>query len=219
MLNAGGNVSTATLDLVSGAINAAGKEISVSSGDVSAKIFGDVEAGTLSLSGGATIAGDADVKLGTLNLATNKTLNVGRDGEDGSTASVFTDKLVMGKGSTIFVDPSYNDPATVLATKVLTNGTTGDDVSVVDGKIKVGQNAAFGIGFDQAEFESVMAKYLVDGKFTDPAKNQGGYANAFVLNTSLKINSGNGVVVDHNLKDSDQSIRLIALLLGARVQP
>ena len=204
VLNAGGNVLTATLDLVSGAINAAGKEISVSSGDVSAKIFGDVEAGTLSLSGGATIAGDADVKLGTLNLATNKTLNVGRDGEDGSTASVFTDKLVMGKGSTIFVDPSYNDPATVLATKVLTNGTTGDDVSVVDGKIKVGQNAAFGIGFDQAEFESVMANYLVDGKFTDPAKNQGGYANAFVLNTSLKINSGNGVVVDHNLKDSDQ---------------
>ena len=97
-----------------------------------------------------------------------------------------------------------NDPATVLATKVLTNGTTGDDVSVVDGKIKVGQNAAFGIGFDQAEFESVMANYLVDGKFIDPAKNQGGYANAFVLNTSLKINSGNGVVVDHNLKDSNQ---------------
>ena len=202
VLNAGGNVSTATLDLVSGAINAAGKEISVSSGDVSAKIFGDVEAGTLSLSGGATIAGDADVKLGTLNLATNKTLNVGRDGEDGSTASVFTDRLVMGAGSTIFVDPSYNDPATVLATKVLTNGTTGDDVSVTNGNIKVGKNAAFGIGFDQAEFESVMAKYMVDGKFTDPDKNQGGYANAFVLNTSLNIKSGTGVAVDHNLADN-----------------
>ena len=200
-----GAVTAATLNLGAGSsINAAGQDISVSSDSEEAKIFGNVEAGSLSFAGDATIAGNADVNLGTLIVATNKILNVGRDGEDGSTASVFTDKLVMGKGATIFVDPSYNDPATVLATKVLTNGTTGDDVSVVDGKIKVGQNAAFGIGFDQAEFESVMANYLVDGKFIDPAKNQGGYANAFVLNTSLKINSGNGVVVDHNLKDSNQ---------------
>ena len=202
VLNAGGDVSTKTLELSKGAIKAGDNSITVTDANNQAKIFGDVEASSLSLSGGALIAGGADVKLGTLNLATNKTLNVGRDGEDGSTASVFTDRLVMGAGSTIFVDPSYNDPATVLATKVLTNGTTGDDVSVTNGNIKVGKNAAFGIGFDQAEFESVMAKYMVDGKFTDPDKNQGGYANAFVLNTSLNIKSGTGVAVDHNLADN-----------------
>ena len=200
VLNAGGHISTATLDLTGGAIKAAGKDITVS-GTTSADIFGDVEAGTLSLSGGATIAGNADVKLGTLNLAGSRFLNVGRDGEDGSTATVFTDKLVMGAGSTIFVDPSYNDPATVLATKVLTD-TSASDVNVSNGDIMVGKNAAFGIGFDQAEFDSVMSNYLVDGKFTDPVHNQG-YANAFVLNTSLKIKSGAGVSVKHDLQDAD----------------
>ena len=198
-----GAVTAATLNLGAGSsINAAGQEISVSSNSEEAKIFGNVEAGSLSLAGNATIAGNADVDLGALKVATNKTLNVGRDGEDGSTASVFTDKLVMGKGATIFVDPSYNDHATVLATKTLTDGTAGDDVSVSNGNIKVGKNAAFGIGFDQAEFDSVMSNYLVDGKFTDPVNNQG-YANAFVLNTSLKINSGTGVAVKHDLQDSD----------------
>ena len=198
-----GAVTAATLNLGAGSsINAAGQDISVSSDSVEAKIFGDVEAGSLSLSGNATIAGDADVNLGTLKVATNKTLNVGRDGEDGSTASVFTNELVMGNGATIFVDPSYNDPATKLATKVLTD-TTGSGVNVASGKIIVGKNAAFGIGFDQAEFNSVMANYLVDGKFTDPDKNQGGYANALVLGNSLVIASGNGVTVDHSLDDAD----------------
>ena len=209
-----GAVTAVTLNLGAGSsINAAGQDISVSSGDVSADIFGDVEAGTLSLSGGATIAGNADVKLGTLNLAGSKTLNVGRDGEDGSTATVFTDKLVMGAGSTIFVDPSYDDHATVLATKVLTD-TSASDVSVTNGDIKVGKNAAFGIGFDQAEFDSVMANYLVDGKFTDPVNNQG-YANAFVLNSSLTIKSGTGVSVKHDLKDTD-SVTSNGITLGER---
>ena len=201
-LNAGGNVSTNTLVLASGAIKAGDNSITVTDASKPAKIFGDVEASSLSLSGGATIAGGADVKLDTLNLNASQRLNVGRDGEDGLTASVFTDKLEMGAGSTIFVDPSYKDHATVLATKVLTDGTADDDVSVSNGTIKVGKNAAFGIGFDQAEFDSVMANYLVDGKFTDPVNNQG-YANAFVLNTSLNVKSGTGVSVKHNLNDAD----------------
>ena len=208
-----GDVYTASLDLAKGtslnANNGEGAVVIIGKGS----ILGNVTAGSLEFAKAGTatdkikntIAGDVEVNVGSLSIAGNNVLTIGQDGnaETSTTATVFTDNLVMGKGSTIFVDPSYNDPATVLATKVLTD-TAGSDVSVVDGKIKVGQNAAFGIGFDQAEFESVMANYLVDGKFTDPAKNQGGYANAFVLNTSLKINSGNGVVVDHNLKDSDQ---------------
>ena len=212
VLKAGGDVTTTTLNIAGGAINAAGKDITVSGAD-SADIFGDVVAGSLSLSGGATIAGGADVNLGTLNLSGGKILNVGRDGEDGSTATVFTDKLVMGAGSTIFVDPSYDDHATVLATKVLTD-TSASDVNVSNGNIKVGKNAAFGIGFDQAEFDSVMANYLVDGKFTDPVNNQG-YANAFVLNSSLTIKSGTGVSVKHDLKDTD-SVTSNGITLGER---
>ena len=195
-----GDVTTATLNIAGGAINAAGKDITVS-GSTAAQIFGDLEAASLSLSGGATIAGGADVKLDTLNLSGGKTLNVGRDGEDGSTATVFTDKLVMGTGSTIFVDPSYNAPATVLAAKTLVDATPDDGVNTADGNILVGKNAAFGLGFDQAEFNSVMANYLVDGKFTDPADKKGGYANALVLGDSLAIASDKGLTVDHNLTD------------------
>ena len=196
-----GDITTATLNIAGGAINAAGKDITVSSQTDEAMLFGDVEAGSLSLSGGATIAGGADVNLGTLTLADSKILNVGRDGEDGSTATVFTDKLEMGAGSTIFVDPSYNAPATVLAAKTLVDATPDDGVNTADGNILVGKNAAFGLGFDQAEFNSVMANYLVDGKFTDPADKKGGYANALVLGDSLAIASDKGLTVDHNLND------------------
>ena len=62
-----GAVTAATLNLGAGSsINAAGQEISVSSDSKEAMIFGDVEASSLSLAGNATIAGDADVNLGTL---------------------------------------------------------------------------------------------------------------------------------------------------------
>ncbi|MGN8852482.1 beta strand repeat-containing protein [Anaerobiospirillum succiniciproducens] len=200
VLNAGGNISTDTLNLVSGAINAADKVITVTSKSKEAKIFGDVEAGSLTLAGGATIAGDADVKLGTLDLAADSKLNVGRDGEDGSSAAVFTDKLVMGAGSTIFVDPEYKDKASIFATQNLTNGTGNEDTGVLSGSIFVGKNAAFGYGFDQANFDSVMANYLVDGKFTDPdAAGSTGPANALVLNKPVQIASGEGIVVDHTL--------------------
>ena len=100
VLNAAGAVSAKTLSVGdSGAIHAAGQSITVSEDKSAANILGDVEAGSLALSGGATVAGGADVKLGTLDLAASKTLNVGRDGADGSSATIFADKLVMGKGS------------------------------------------------------------------------------------------------------------------------
>ena len=205
VLNAGGTVTTTTLNIAGGAINAAGKDISVSSGDVSASIFGDVEAGSLTLAGGATIAGDADVKLGTLNLAGSKTLNVGRDGEDGSSAAVFTDKLVIGAGSTIFVDPEYKKDAAILAAQSLTDDAAKEDTGIIKGSIFVGKNAAFGYGYDQANFDSVMAKYLVDGKFVDPDENKGGYANALVLNKPVLVAKDQGIVVDYTKTANDLS--------------
>ena len=206
-----GDVYTASLELAKGtSLNANnGEGAVVINGEGS--IFGNVTAGSLEFAGTATaadkikntIAGDVEVNVGSLSIADHNVLTIGQDGtaETSTTATVFTDSLKMGAGSTIFVDPSYEKPATVLGTKTLTDGTTDDGVNVAAGNIIVGQNAAFGLGFDQAEFNSVMANYLVDGKFTDPAKNKGGYANALVLGDSLVIASGNGVSVDHNLTD------------------
>ena len=106
----------------------------------------------------------------------------------------------MGAGSTLFVDPAYTKKASILAVQTIQSDAQGTDVSVAKGNIIVGKNAAFGYGFDQAGFESVMADYLVDGKFIDPKKNIGGVANAFVLNKPLTVNSGNYVVVDASLE-------------------
>ena len=208
-----GDVYTASLELAKGtSLNANnGEGAVVINGEGS--ILGNVTAGSLEFAKAGTatdkikntIAGDVEVNVGSLSIADHNVLTIGQEGtaETSTTATVFTDTLKMGAGSTIFVDPSYDKAATVLGTKSLTDGTSADGVNVAAGNIIVGQNAAFGLGFDQAEFNSVMANYLVDGKFTDPAKNKGGYANALVLGDSLVIASGNGVSVDHNLKDAD----------------
>ena len=208
-----GDVYTESLDLAKGtSLNANnGEGAVVINGKGS--ILGNVTASSLEFAGiptatdkiKNTIAGDVEVNVGSLSIAGNNVLTIGQDGteETSTTATVFTDTLEMAAGSTIFVDPSYKKAATVLGTKTLTDGATGDGVNVAAGNIIVGQNAAFGLGFDQAEFNSVMANYLVDGKFTDPAEHKGGYANALVLGDSLVIASGNGVSVDHNLKDAD----------------
>ena len=208
-----GDVYTASLDLAKGtSLNANnGEGAVVINGKGS--ILGNVSAGSLEFAKAGTatdkinnsIAGDVEVNVGSLSLAENNVLTIGKDGtaETSTTATVFTNTLKMAAGSTIFVDPSYDKAATVLGTKTLTDGTSADGVNVAAGNIIVGQNAAFGLGFDQAEFNSVMANYLVDGKFTDPAKNKGGYANALVLGDSLVIAKDSGVTVDHNLKDAD----------------
>ena len=208
-----GDIYTASLDLAKGtSLNANnGEGAVVINGKGS--ILGNVTAGSLEFAKAGTdtdkikntIAGDVEVNVGSLSIAGNNVLTIGQEGtaETSTTATVFTDTLKMASGSTIFVDPSYEKPATVLGTKTLTDGTTDDGVNVAAGNIIVGQNAAFGLGFDKAEFNSVMANYLVDGKFTDPAKKKGGYANALVLGDSLVIASGKGVTVNHKINDDD----------------
>ena len=208
-----GGVYTESLDLAKGtSLNANnGEGAVVINGKGS--ILGNVTAGSLEFAKAGTatdkikntIAGDVEVNVGSLSIADHNVLTIGQDGtaETSTTATVFTDSLKMAAGSTIFVDPSYKKAATVLGTKTLTDGATDDGVNVAAGNIIVGQNAAFGLGFDKAEFNSVMANYLVDGKFTDPAKKKGGYANALVLGDSLVIASGKGVTVNHKINDDD----------------
>ena len=196
------NVYTTKLDLGQGSslTTAADGVVDVSG---AATIMGNVDAGTLKLGATSTIAGNASVDVATLELAGTKTLTIGKDGDaegkGSSSAAVFADTFIMGNDSTLFVDPAYTEKASILAVQTIKN-TAGTDVSIAEGNIVVGKNAAFGYGFDQAGFESVMADYLVDGKFIDPKKNIGGVANAFVLNKPLTVNSGNYVVVDASLE-------------------
>ena len=196
------NVYTTKLDLAQGSslTTAADGVVDVSG---AATIMGNVDAGSLKLGGKSLIAGDALVDVGTIDLGANA-LTIGKDGDaegkGSSSAAVFADKFIMGAGSTLFVDPAYTEKASILAVQTIQGDVAGTDVGIAQGNIIVGKNAAFGYGFDQAGFESVMADYLVDGKFVDPKKNIGGVANAFVLNKPLTVNSGNYVVVDASLE-------------------
>ena len=181
------------------------------SGDVvvkeTATIMGDVDAGKLSLESASTIAGGAKVDVATLELGNpTSSLTIGKDkdgNEPSSTAAVFAETL-MFKAGKIFVDPAYTENASVLAVQEIKAGDAQEDVGVLAGGLYVGQNAAFGYGFDEAEFNSVMAKYLVNGKFDDPrVPGATGRANALVLNKPLSVKHGNGIIVNHSLKDAD----------------
>ncbi|MDO4676565.1 MAG: autotransporter outer membrane beta-barrel domain-containing protein [Anaerobiospirillum succiniciproducens] len=180
------------------------------SGDVvvkkTATIMGDVDAGKLSLESGSTIAGGAKVDVATLELGNAaSSLTIGKDkvgDEPSSTAAVFAETL-MFKAGKIFVDPAYTEKASVLAVQEIKGGENKEDVGVLAGGLYVGQNAAFGYGFDEAEFNSVMANYLVDGKFADPrVPGATGPANALVLNKPLSVKYDNGIIVKHDITDA-----------------
>ncbi|MDO4676918.1 MAG: hypothetical protein Q4A68_10275, partial [Anaerobiospirillum succiniciproducens] len=200
VLNAGGDVSTKTLELSKGAIKAGDNSITVTDANKPAKIFGDVEASSLSLSGGALIAGGADVKLDSLKGATGTAIQVGEDTEGGLGATLTTTNLVLSGGS-IFVDPDWHKPAGFVVTENLSNaGSTTSGAGTLDGNAYVGKNAVLGIGFANtdagaAELQTLVAPYLV---------NNGGFAengvkNALVINDNIKVESGKGIAVDATL--------------------
>ena len=180
------------------------------SGDVvvkeTATIMGDVDAGKLSLESASTIAGGAKVDVATLELGNaTSSLTIGKDkvdNEPSSTAAVFAETL-MFKAGKIFVDPAYTEKASVLAVQEIKGGENKEDVGVLAGGLYVGQNAAFGYGFDEAEFNSVMAKYLVNGKFANPeVAGSTDPANALVLNKPLSVKHDNGIIVKYDITDA-----------------
>ena len=204
VLNAGGDVSTKTLELSSGAIKAGDNSITVTDTSKPAKIFGDVEASSLSLSGGALIAGGADVKLDSLNGATGTAIQVGEDTEGGLGATVTTTNLVLGGGS-IFVDPEFGKPAGFVVTENLkTTGSAASGAGTLDGMAYVGKNAALGIGFANtdaglAELKALVAPYLVDnGGFAES-----GVKNALVINDSITVENDKGIAVDATLTSAN----------------
>ena len=212
------NVYTTALELGLGSSLNAGTGVVDVSG--ASSIEGNVKAGTLKLGGESFIAGDAFVDVGTINLGANA-LTIGKDGDaegnGSSSASVFADTLMMTNGSKVFVDPSYKKNASIFVTEEIKAGTNPDDIGVLDGGLFVGKNAAFGYGFDQAEFESVIADYMVGGKFVDPdVDGATGRANALALNKPLTVKANGGIVVKHTLTPDNLTTELKtdSLVLG-----
>ena len=198
-----GSVFTTDLIVAKGAYVFASGDVVVKD---TATIMGDVDADKLSLENASTIAGGAKVDVATLELGkATSSLTIGKDkvdNEPSSTAAVFAETL-MFKAGKIFVDPAYTENASVLAVQEIKAGENKEDVGVLAGGLYVGQNAAFGYGFDEAEFNSVMAKYLVDGKFDDPrVPGATGRANALVLNKPLSVKHDNGIIVKYDITDT-----------------
>ena len=177
------------------------------SGDIttkSAKISGDVTANTLTISGaGSSTApqanyfnGNSTIDVSKLVLGANNTLDIGKDkvGQDaGSFAHVYADTFVFDKAASVYVDPEYGGPASLLAVQNITDDASKTDVQTLGGKAYIGKNAAMGIGFTDAEFGDMMADYLtVNGGFNE----NGDVKNALALNAPITIADGSGIVIN-----------------------
>ncbi|WP_027938819.1 beta strand repeat-containing protein [Anaerobiospirillum succiniciproducens] len=207
------NVVKGSLNVESGSIFAnnfamdAGTSVQVE-GDITTSLLtvdgGLLSAKTLKLEGSAkdnTIAGGANVTLDSLTMGNDQVLLVGEAGQPaqagragetadlGSNAVVYTKSLMMGNTtSSIFVDPNYGTGASLFATDKI-----GADGSTVSGKVGIGSNSAFGVGFESmAAFKDVVGDYLtVKGGF-----DESGVKNALVLNKGITVAEGNGITVD-----------------------
>ena len=241
----GSNIGTSATQGVSNVLLNEGSSLTVESGSVftnnfnmqectSAKVTGDITTDTLlvlgksltannltlsNTSAGAeanTIAGGANVTLDALTMGKNQSIHVGEAGQAGdandlgSNAVVFTKSLKMDATSSIFVDPNYGTGASLFATDKI-----GDNGSTVSGKVGIGSNSAFGVGFaSMAEFEETLSPYLTNNGGFD--KN-GPVKNALVLNKPVTIDTDKGITVDSELKatELDTKVSGNALTLGA----
>ena len=200
----------------------------------SATVTGDITTGALQVLGNSltankliisdagkaaenTIAGGANVTLTELSLGNNNALLVGEDGTGvdgdlGSLAKVYTGSLKMSAtGSSIFVDPNYGTGAALFATNKITDTAGAEKVT---GKVAVGKNAAFGVGFaSMADFEKTLSPYMVNGGFSET----GPVKNALVLNKQITIATDNGIAVDETLTSANYTTNTAAneLKLGA----
>ena len=155
------------------------------------------------------IAGGADVTLTELAVGEYSHLQIGTAGDGtpndlGSSAQVYAGTYKMAANSSIFVDPNYNTGASLFSTDNITD--SNNTAETVAGKVAVGRNSAFGVGFAlQEEFEKVISPYLVNnGGFSG---ENGSVKNALVLNKAISITaSTGGISVDESLtKDNYQN--------------
>ena len=168
------------------------------SGDVvvakAADIMGDLTAGTLSLGETSKIAGDAVVDVKSFVLGSGKDLTVG-NADAGAT--IVADTFVLNGGK-LFVDPGYGKPATKIVVGNISEKAEDTDAKL-NGDILIGQNSVVSIGYTQAEFDDIMADYLVqNGGFSDQKEGsvKNGVQNALLLNKQVTVDSDKGILLD-----------------------
>ena len=189
-------------------LSAKGKAITVGGTSSNTEIYGDVEAKSLTYAGTGThiIAGDAEVKLETLDFGSG-TVQVGDDAAEANGSATVVVKNLSGTG-TLFVDPKYRDHAALVIAESLDASATpsSNDAGTLQGSAIVGNNAALGIGFaSEAELKAVLGQFLdADGSFTEnPDADKLELANALVLNKQITIASTKGITVKKGATKND----------------
>ena len=189
-------------------LKAGGKAISVGGTNSNTKIMGDVTAKSLTYSGNGThiIAGDAEVKLDTLDFGSGS-VQIGDDAAEANGSATVVVKNLSGTG-TLFVDPAYGQKAALVIADSLGAASTPDDkdAGTLSGSAIVGNNAALGIGFaSEADLKAVLGQFLdANGSFTEnPAADKLELANALVLNKQITIDSNKGITVKKGATKND----------------
>ena len=220
----GGDVYTHNINLNGGSLTLGeGKNVVLGAGKAGLKstINGDLTANELSFKASSTgtlaIAGGADVDLKKLSGTTGIKIQIGKDGtsvKDSSTASVYADTLELGSGS-IFVDPADGLPYSLLVVNNLkqTGPVTNDKVAgELNGTVNVGNNAVFGVGFNnkQEVIDAVAAYTKPTGSL-----NADHFNSALVLNKPVTLTKNDGLYVGKNATDASAQANKVTFESGA----
>ena len=177
------------------ALDATGKTVQLGEANqtLASSINGNLNAKDLKVlgnGGSLDIAGNAVVDVETLTGANGITFNVGKDGVANGSATLIADTMALGGGS-VFVDPDYDQSKASLVVMNLSGTTSDKSAGKLDGKVAVGKNAAFGVGFSTlAEMNEAIAPFLPESKFTAD-----GIHNALVLNKQIEVGTDLGIYV------------------------
>ena len=118
-------------------------------------------------------------------------------------------------GGGLFIDPDYDQTKASAVVMNLSGKTTDKNAGTLDGKVAIGANAAFGVGFSSlAEMDALISDYLTGGHFTEDTTN-GGVHNALVLNKSITVADKMGIMVGENAAISSVSGNQIDIAAGS----
>ncbi|MGN8852430.1 beta strand repeat-containing protein [Anaerobiospirillum succiniciproducens] len=188
-----------------------GKKVVIGAGNpgLDSTITGDLSAGEFSVAASSTgdinMSNNAVVDVDVFNVSSDVKVNVGKDGVENGGATLLADTFVL-KGASLIVDPDYGQEASKVVIQNITDDASKTDAQTVGGNVYVGANSVVSIGYTQAEFDDVMADYLVqNGGFSDQLDGsvKNGVKNALVLNKSITIANKAGIVVDPSKKGTD----------------
>ena len=176
---------------------------------VDSNITGNLTAGEFSVvassTGDINMSNNAVVDVDLFNVSSAVNVNVGKDDVENGGATLLADTFVL-KDASLIVDPDYGQEASKVVIQNITDNAAKPEAQTIDGKVYVGANSVVSIGYTQAEFDDVMADYLVqNGGFSDQKDGnvKNGVKNALVLNKSITIADNAGIVVDASKKGAD----------------